>query len=287
MSNKIFNSILDDKIKSFVKTFNKQSEEIFIDKKTGKLIHPGEFGTYRERALQDFLTYVTPSKLSIGTGFIIGHNDFISNQSDIVVFDKKTTPLIQTKENQTFFPIETTVAVGEVKSKLSKTELKKALRKLSKIKQHRASINVSSTTYREIPKDPEGNKLSYNPEQNPNDNVVTFLICKKLDFKIDNVLDDLDTFYQKENIPQYARHNIILSIKDGIFLYANNQGISTYAPVLFGSNQVSRSVTKQKKYDNLKMFANNIFLATSSGTVIYHEISEYINQISSGVIKDK
>ncbi|MBK8982893.1 MAG: hypothetical protein IPM38_11365 [Ignavibacteria bacterium] len=53
MSNKIFESILDEKISFFKFTFEQTAKNIFIED-GGKLIHPGEYGTYRENACKDF-----------------------------------------------------------------------------------------------------------------------------------------------------------------------------------------------------------------------------------------
>lgn len=53
---------------------------------------------------------------------------------------KNNTPLIQSKELQNFYPVETVAAVVKIKSALSKKELKYALEKLSKVKTLRKSV---------------------------------------------------------------------------------------------------------------------------------------------------
>jgi hypothetical protein len=100
----------------------------------GKLIHPGEFGIYREAICKRFLEFIIPKKLSIDNGFLINTNNEVSTQCDIVIYDSKHTPLVQSNELQRFFPIETVCAIGEVKSTLSKAQLKETLLKLSKVK---------------------------------------------------------------------------------------------------------------------------------------------------------
>jgi len=47
MANKIFENLLIEQINIFKESFTNISKDIFSDN-SGKLIHPGEFGTYRE-----------------------------------------------------------------------------------------------------------------------------------------------------------------------------------------------------------------------------------------------
>ncbi|MGT0149261.1 DUF6602 domain-containing protein [Vibrio metschnikovii] len=54
------------------------------------------------------------------------------------------TPRIETDDLRRFYPIETVYSIGEVKSKLSKTQLKEALLKLMKVKKIRNNEPVST-----------------------------------------------------------------------------------------------------------------------------------------------
>ena len=129
MANKIFNALLDEKIEIFTNAFSKTAKEIYFDK-DDKLIHSLEYGIYRENSCKDFIKFVIPSKFNIDDGFLINSNDNVSSQCDIVIFDSNHTPLFESGKKQRFFPIETVVAIGEVKSTLSKKEFKIALNKL-------------------------------------------------------------------------------------------------------------------------------------------------------------
>lgn len=287
MSNHIFEEILSERIQVFIKSFNDTSEKIFIDPKTGKLIHPGEYGIYREKILKEFLRLIIPHKLEINTGFIIGENGYVSSQCDVVIYDRNVTPLIQSSENQLFYPIQTTVGIGEVKSKIKKPDIIKALLKLAKNKIERASMKATMTIHRGTPKDTKGNIYKFDPKVNPNDQIFTFLICKEFDFDFDNFIEDVISEYEKNSIPVYARHNIILSLQDGIFLYKNPNGISTFCPVIHGEKQKMRMVKSENKSNHIRIFAINTFLATSSGTIVYPEMSFYMGSIPKGTIKDE
>ena len=66
----IFEQILIEKIEMFKMSFSNTAKKVFIDEE-GKLIHPGEFGSYRENICKEFLRYIVPSRLDIGQGFLM------------------------------------------------------------------------------------------------------------------------------------------------------------------------------------------------------------------------
>lgn len=118
--NDIFKKLLDRKIDNFIYAYKNLSRDVFVNE-TGTLIHPGEFGMYREKIVSELLRPFLPSKLEVGTGFIITSKNRISTQCDIIIYDRENTPVIENGE-QRFFPVESVVGVVEVKSKLSKLE---------------------------------------------------------------------------------------------------------------------------------------------------------------------
>ena len=118
--------------------FNR-SEDLFRDEQKEELYHKGEYGRYREDAVRDFIQFVIPGKFSVGEGFLVNSSTYdksISTQCDVVIFDKNT-PMFKDSHIR-FFPVETTAAVGEVKSTLDTSDLIEALIKLAKIKRMRS-----------------------------------------------------------------------------------------------------------------------------------------------------
>lgn len=71
----------------------------------------------------------------IGDWFIITSKDTVSTQCDIVIYDNNTIPLIQDNSVK-FFPVETVVGIGEIKSSLNKTQFKETLQKWQKTKHY-------------------------------------------------------------------------------------------------------------------------------------------------------
>jgi len=172
--NNIFIKLLDSKIDSFMYAYKNLSRDVFVNEK-GDLIHPGEFGMYREKIVSELIKPLLPSKLGIGTGFIITSKNHISTQCDIIIYDKENTPIIENGE-QRFFPVESVVGVIEVKSKLTKSDFKEALVKLTKIKALREDIG-SKNPY--IFKD--GSFTGFDTKNNVRDQMATFLICENTD----------------------------------------------------------------------------------------------------------
>jgi hypothetical protein len=103
--------------------------------KKNNLIHPGEYGMYKERTLQELVKFIVPYKYQLTDGYIINSYNETSTQCDLILYDKLNTPLVEFGNRFQFIPVESVAAIGEVKSTLSKRELIEALIKLAKIKQ--------------------------------------------------------------------------------------------------------------------------------------------------------
>lgn len=99
--NDIFDKLIKSKIEQFKDDYVKLSRQIFVNK-DGTLIHPGEFGMYREKIIREFLAPFLPTRLAIGSGFIITAANNISTQCDIIIYDKEHTPVIEMVNNAFF-----------------------------------------------------------------------------------------------------------------------------------------------------------------------------------------
>lgn len=234
MSSDKFNSLLEDKIINYKNKFEKLSRDLFTNTEDEKLYHPGEFGIYRESITREFLKYFIPYSLDISTGFLINSENEISTQVDIVVFDPSVTLLLEDEYLQRFFQIESTVGIGEVKSKLNKQQLKEALNKLARNKSMRNSKSLERAIMKDKSKDPKLNDVVI-----PNTNLTSFLICQKLEFDIYNLPIQIDEMYDNDILDKY-KHNFILSLEDGLFCYKDDEGNNTPWPTL-----------KNKKLKNL------------------------------------
>ena len=247
MSSKIFNALIEEKIDIFINAYQNTSRQVFYDEKTGRYIHTGEFGIYRERIVKDFVRAFIPQRFDIGSGFIISANDDVSTQCDLIIYDRDLTPFIKSNENQIFYPVETVVGVCEVKSILSKVEFQKSIHKLSKVKDIKTNI--------ENPSIHKSKKDSFLPYVDFRDSIITFIICEKFDFNIDNIEIEIDSLYDSTT-KACNKHNLILSVNDGLLMYEHISESSTflfYAPILFQPLRPKfLNINKENKYHHFR-----------------------------------
>lgn len=197
MASLTYQTILNQKIDTFISAFVWDSDSLF--KRNNYLLHPGEYGKYREDIFKELLRIVINKDKSIGDGFIITSDDERSTQCDVIIYNTNTIPLIDGGIAK-FYPVEEVNGVIEIKSELSYTELKNALRKLAEIK-------LLSRKRRGI----QEKRYIISGEA---DDIATFLVCKKFKFK-----KNLDFNKIYEGIPRRYWHNGIMSIEDGYYGY--------------------------------------------------------------------
>lgn len=260
-----------EQIEIFRNSFSNVSKRLFYDEVQGKLIHPGEYGLYREAIVKDFLKFIVPLNLDISQGFVINSNNDISTQCDIVVYDSRVTPLIQSESRQRFFPVETVCAVGEIKSNLSKQDFKIAINKLTKVKRQRENLNTKTLIRKVFPGE-------YNPEFCPYDQLFTFLICQKLDFDLQNIVTDINNLYSSDLTYRY-RHNLVLSLEDGLLLYYDPKERRPMMYPTLGYECLKNRLVKPSSNQliHYKLFATYIFMGISRTTILFPEMADYIS----------
>ncbi len=116
--------------------FSSVSKKMSIDFEeiTSQINHNGEKGTARENVLQSYLRAYIPDKYTFSKGTIIDCTDTQSKQVDIIIHDKYTTPCLIDMDSTKVIPIESVYAVIEVKSVLTKEELRKSIKNINSVK---------------------------------------------------------------------------------------------------------------------------------------------------------
>lgn len=265
MASKIFQELAKEKIDLFKTTFS-NAKEIFWDEENAKLIHPGELGSYREAIVKDFIRLFIPQKYGLDSGFVVSPNNEISNQCDLIIFDIESTPSMQSLNYQKFFPIETILAVGEVKSEIqSKDSLSTSLIKLSKIKKMRENLKEVICIRR-------GRQGEYDPITYQFDQIFTFLICGKFNFSF----NQLHNLYS-EDILHRHRHNIILSISDGILLYYTGK-MNYYYPYTATKIEQQKFIEIDDKEDikHFIHFISGLIMGVKLATILSPDMGMYL-----------
>lgn len=210
--NKRYKTLLDIECKKLISSFEDSRKLFFNNTNKNKLHHGPEYGSYRERACKDFLKFILPNKYKTGDGFVINSYDETTSQCDLVIYNSSVTPMIEVNQNTRFFPCETTLAIGEVKSILNKKDFLNCLKKLALNKKIRKlkSHNIIDGTAPSEEIFNSGTEFIH---------PFTFVICESISGFSDNLDKEIEDFYISEKIPFEFRHNYILSLKDGYISY--------------------------------------------------------------------
>lgn len=96
--------------------------------------HYGERGEELENIIIKWLNAYLPKRFSVGTGFILGVNNEISPQTDVIIYDAFNCPIIRFSDKSLILPADNVAITFEVKSNLTKKEFEDAVRKTKSIK---------------------------------------------------------------------------------------------------------------------------------------------------------
>jgi hypothetical protein len=99
----------------------------------GSLTNPTLKGDLRELLIADLFERFLIQDFGIGTGQIINQKEQLSNQIDIIIYDKRILPPFLQLKNRGIFPAESVIAVIEVKSDLTEDEIKDTSKKNEKL----------------------------------------------------------------------------------------------------------------------------------------------------------
>jgi hypothetical protein len=105
---------------------------IDFDEISAEITHRGAKGKVRElEILKEYLSKYVPGNIGIANGEIISVEGHTSSETDIVLYEKNSTPYLLKKEGYQIFPIECVYAVIEVKSHIDKGQLIDAFKKIN------------------------------------------------------------------------------------------------------------------------------------------------------------
>lgn len=208
MEYKILKSLVDVKLKKFVSEYGNVCKLFENTDVKNNLIHPGEYGMYKERLMSEMFKYTLPQRYSCGTGFVINTDKEITTQCDIVLYDAENAPFLEVDSGR-FFPQEVVYAIGEIKSKLTKRQLFDALIKLAKSKQIRKRFSGLTVQDECVEID----------SSNTYEGICTFLICDEIDGWNEDLSLEIQHVYFENEIEKAFHFNLILSLKNGLIAY--------------------------------------------------------------------
>ncbi len=105
--------------------------------------HPTTKGTATELEWTEMLSTYLPKRYCADTAFVIDSEGKVSEQLDIVIFDRQYSPFILRQNGVTYIPAECVYAVIEVKQDLSKANIEYAQKKAASVRKlKRTSVEI-------------------------------------------------------------------------------------------------------------------------------------------------
>lgn len=163
--------------------------------RAGMMTHPGAIGSGREQSAKQKLKLILPSGIGIGSGFVIDSYGNVSKQCDVVLYEENFALRFNPNNdsNNIYYNCESVIAVGEIKSDVSKKELLDSIQKLRVIKSlNRRDDGRSFRKYfssQAVDEILGPGTRDYNVKESPYKQIYTFLLCKDLNVKTAEILD--------------------------------------------------------------------------------------------------
>lgn len=189
--------------------------------RAGKATTPGLVGSARETAVRKKLELILPPAAAIGGGCVIDSFGGTSKQQDVVAYEKANCPVFSVNDDPetTFYPCESVIAVGEIKSTLGKKELEDCFQKIRSVKQLQRfspepeSFRKYGTTMSMIGAPQE----RFNQKVKFGDQIYGFILCGKFGLKPETILNHYRNFVLETD--PWERPNLLVSLEDGCIVY--------------------------------------------------------------------
>ena len=105
--------------------------------------HNGTMGDGSENVWLELLRKYLPARYAVEKAFVVDSRDTMSDQIDVVVFDRQYTPFIFVIENQKVVPAESVYAVFEAKQAVNAGMIAYAQKKVASVRSlHRTSLPI-------------------------------------------------------------------------------------------------------------------------------------------------
>ena len=207
--------------KDFVQNLAQDLVDSFA--RAGQATTPVLVGTAREQAVRLKLEKLFPQAVGVSTGCVIDIENKTSKQTDIIIYEKDICPVFSINDTpeSSYYPCESVIAVGEVKSTLNTADLLDGFSKIESVKNLKRFGNEGSSFRKYCSRTVIlGTKEeSFNQFKKPLDQIYGFIICEKIGLTIDTFLAKCAEEVNKR--PPYLVPNIIVSLHDGVLVYIN------------------------------------------------------------------
>jgi len=109
----------------------------------GAVRHPSAKGSASELEWARMLSSFLPRRYCVTKGFIVDSRGGVSDEIDLIIFDRQYSPFILELNGAQFLPAECVYGVLEVKQDITPTHLEYAKRKAASVRRlHRTSVEI-------------------------------------------------------------------------------------------------------------------------------------------------
>lgn len=253
-------------------------ELVFEFDKAGMTTHPHAVGSGRENSARMKLKNILPAGVGIGSGFVIDSYGNTSQQCDIILYEENFAMKFTVNEDQanTYYNCESVIAVGEVKSVASMTEIKDAVKKLSKVNQLKR-YNDDGYNYRKylsataIRNSLDDEKIVYNSDIDTLKQIFTFLLCQELNTKTASIIK-----YMKEKCNKECEYINKILFTSGAYIsfLDTQQDIARVLPGRIGADSVFNMVDNQYAFNH---FVHNLVDFIAHATTVPLDYGRYLS----------
>ncbi len=157
------------------------------------MTQPVAIGSGREQSAKQKLKLILPAGVGIGSGFIIDSYGNTSKQCDIILYEENFALRFNPNNdiNNIYYNCESVIAVGEVKSDVTKKELLDSIQKLRIVKSMQRRDDGRS--FRKYFSSQAVDELlgpgtrDYKVKTSPLKQIYTFVLCKDLNLKTSDI----------------------------------------------------------------------------------------------------
>ena len=247
-----------------------------------RVSHPGESGVAREKLLIEFLKPLLPDRFGIGSGFVIDRDGKISKQIDIIIYDQLISTSFPILGELKYFPCETVVAIGEVKSTMKgRRELKDALSKIKSVQQLNRFSDYTNTEIA-LPGAQGFSKVPFENGIPPTNFRILSFIFTSEGLSSETMVDELSKYFKEE--PSQYWPNLIVNFNQYLISYVKS---GPERPVLqsFPDNTSQIYETKPEEKDKILMqFVSLLLDFLSYARVVRPMILDYFKMTNSQTI---
>lgn len=211
-------------MKSLDQLFEGVEKKLRIDfeEQASILAHRGETGVGRENVLKGLLPKYIPKRYGVESGFVIDAQDNKSKQMDIVIYESEHAPIFEIVPEKRFFPCETVVAVGQVRTDIgSKTSLNECFENIRSAK----SLDRSNLGENQMITGPgislQG--VKFDPRKNYRDQIFGFIFCSS-SIKPESIIEETLRFCRNNERQLWI--NTIVNYNEFLTMYRGNDQLN-------------------------------------------------------------